>query len=80
MNAKNVVWSKDLMNPYRKKFAFFSWDNGLGFIKDQHTVTFDNLGKNILYNTDKNNKVLTDSVLNYGKAYLQTVYQQFINF
>ncbi len=80
MNAKNFVWSKDLMNPYRKKFAFFSWDNGLGFIKDQHTVTFDNLGKNILYNTDKNNKVLTDSVLNYGKAYLQTVYQQFINF
>lgn len=79
LNNNNFYWSNNLMNPYRQNFAYFSWDNGLGFVNENHTVTFDNLGKNILYNSNPQNKSQTDSTLNYGKAFLQTVYQQFIN-
>ena len=33
--TKQFVWSKNLLNPYSKPFAFFSWDNGMGFIDNQ---------------------------------------------
>ena len=75
---KEFLWSKNLLNPYTKQFAFFSWDNGLGFINDKQCVTFDNIGKNILYNSNAKDNLQTNKNLNSGKAYLQTVYQQFI--
>ena len=75
---KDFIWSKNLLNPYTKQFAFFSWDNGLGFINDKQSVTFDNIGKNILYNTNPKDNLQTNMNLNSGKSYLQTAYQQFI--
>ncbi|KQC00665.1 LTA synthase family protein [Pedobacter sp. Hv1] len=76
--AKDFLWSKNLLNPYTQHFAFFSWDNGLGFIYDKHSVTFDNIGKNILYNSNPKDKLQTDNNLKLGQSYLQSVYQQFI--
>jgi phosphoglycerol transferase MdoB-like AlkP superfamily enzyme len=29
---KEFKWSKNLLNPYSKEFAFFDWDNGMGFM------------------------------------------------
>ncbi|PYF72903.1 LTA synthase family protein [Pedobacter nutrimenti] len=78
MNSKQFTWSKNLLNPNTKEFAFFSWDNGLGFVKPGQTVTFDNTGKTVLYNDDKKDKKKTDETLRSGKSYLQKVYQQFI--
>ena len=78
ISPKDFLWSKNLLNPYTKNFAFFTWDNGLGFIKDNQCITFDNVGKSILYNTNPNNQSLTNQNLKLGQAYLQTVYQQFI--
>lgn len=78
IDAKDFVWSKNLLNPYAPHFAFFTWDNGLGFVKDGHCVTFDNIGRSILYNSDPKNTQQTDKNLKLGQSYLQTVYQQFI--
>ena len=75
LSAKEFTWSKNLLNPYTKDFAFFSWDNGLGFINANQCVTFDNVGKTVLYQTNPNTK----TNLNFGMSYLQTAYQQFIN-
>ncbi|MFA6278345.1 MAG: sulfatase-like hydrolase/transferase, partial [Pedobacter sp.] len=77
ISTKEFTWSKNLLNPYTNGFAFFSWDNGLGFINEQQCVSFDNVGKNILYETKKNS-IATQTSLKKGKAYLQTAYQQFI--
>ncbi len=77
ISTTGFIWSKNLLNPYNKGFAFFSWDNGLGFINEQQCVTFDNVGKNILYERTEN-PVATQTNLTKGKAYLQTAYQQFI--
>lgn len=76
--AKDFLWSKNLLNPYTKNFTFFTWDNGLGFINNNQCVTFDNVGKTILYNSNPKNISLTNQNLKLGQAYLQTVYQQFI--
>ena len=76
--AKEFMWSKNLLNPYTKPFAFFSWDNGMGFIDTKQCVTFDNVGKQILYNSNDADKTQTEKTLDQAKAYLQTVYHQFI--
>lgn len=78
IDARDFTWSKNLLNPYTKPFAFFSWDNGMGFINNEQCVTFDNVGKNVLYNSDNKNTKQTDVLLNNAKSYLQNVYQQFI--
>ena len=59
-------------------FAFFTWDNGLGFVKDNHFITFDTIGGNVLYNSHPADKEKTATNLKLGKSYLQTAYQQFI--
>jgi len=76
--ATEFIWSKNLLNPYTKPFAFFSWDNGMGFMNNKQCVTFDNVGKMVLYNSNPKDKNEATHVLNAAKAYLQTVYQQFI--
>jgi phosphoglycerol transferase MdoB-like AlkP superfamily enzyme len=78
ISATEFPWSKNLLNPYTKPFAFFSWDNGMGYIDDKQCVTFDNVGKQILYNSDDKNQQQTNKTLNNAKAYLQSVYHQFI--
>ncbi|WP_240186843.1 LTA synthase family protein [Pedobacter nanyangensis] len=79
INAADFKWSKNLLNPYRRNFAYFSWDNGFGFIENGHALTFDNVGKSVLYNSKPEDAQQTNKLLQNGKAYLQTVYQQFIN-
>lgn len=78
--SKQFIWSKNLLNPYHKPFAFFSWDNGMGFIDNEQCVTFDNTGKMVLYNSMDKNPAQTSITLDNAKAYLQTVYRQFIDF
>ncbi len=78
MNAKSFTWSKNLLNPYTKPFAFFSWDNGMGFIDNEQCVTFDNVGRRILYNDQKKKVKQTTEALKQSQAFLQKVYQQFI--
>jgi len=78
MNTKPFTWSKNMLNPFTQSFAFFSWDNGMGFIDNKQCVTFDNTGKRILYNDLKQDKKSTTETLKQGQAFLQTIYQQFI--
>lgn len=78
MDAKPFIWSKNMLNPYTKPFAFFSWDNGMGFIDNKQCVTFDNVGKRVLYNDKPADLVNTDILSRDGKAYLQAAYQHFI--
>lgn len=79
IDAKDFKWSKNLLNPYAKHFAYFSWDDGFGFVENGHTVTFDNVGKSVLYNSKAEDASQTNKNIINGKSYLQSVYQQFIN-
>lgn len=78
MNTKSFPWSKNLLNPNTKSFAYFSWDNGMGFIDSKQCVTFDNVGKRCLYNDHPEDVKNTGLLLKNAKSYLQTTYQQFL--
>lgn len=77
--SKQFQWSKNLLNPYTKPLVYFSWDNGLGFINQSEYVTFDNVGQQILYKSEGISDEENRKLLRYGQAYLQKVYQQFID-
>lgn len=78
MDTKPFIWSKNLLNPYTKSFAWFSWDNGMGFLDSKQCVTFDNIGKMVLYNDKPKDLKNTGILTRKAQAYMQSVYQHFI--
>ena len=81
MDSQNYYWSKDLLDPSTPPFAFFSWDDGFGVVTPKQSLTFDNVGKHIIYLKDQ---TVQDSVnqelQTIGQAYLQEVYRQYLNY
>ncbi|MEY3679303.1 MAG: hypothetical protein RI924_1444 [Bacteroidota bacterium] len=79
MESTAFNWSKDLFQDKSLDFAFYSWDNGFGWINKEQAVSFDNVGKTILYQqkTTLNKQV---NHLKQGKAYLQTVFQEYLDY
>jgi phosphoglycerol transferase MdoB-like AlkP superfamily enzyme len=78
INADRFKWSKDLLNPNTKEFSFYNWDNGFGFATPTQIISFDNVGKNIIYKLKPD--ASSDDELRYGKAYMQEVYQSYIDY
>lgn len=74
-------WSKDLLNPTTKDFAFFDWDNGFCFMAPQQVVSYDNSGRRVVYTGNKNaDAKATYRALLYGKAFLQEVYTEYMRY
>jgi len=73
-------WSKDLLNPGTRSFGFFNWDNGFGFATEDQIVSFDNVGKNIILRKNPPNAKIDKELVGYGKAYMQEVFQQYLDF
>jgi phosphoglycerol transferase MdoB-like AlkP superfamily enzyme len=73
-------WSKDLLNPGTRSFSFFNWDNGFGFATADQIVSFDNVGKNIILRKNSPNTKIDNELVAYGKAYMQEVFQQYLDY
>lgn len=73
-------WSKDLLNPETREFAFFNWDNGFGFAAKGQIISFDNVGENIILRKNTTSPKIDNELVNYGKAYMQEVFQQYLDY
>jgi len=73
------TWSRDLLNSSSPEFSFFSWDNGFGFAGKNQVISFDNVGKSIIYRK-KNEDAQDEQLLKYGKAYMQKVFQSYLDY
>jgi phosphoglycerol transferase MdoB-like AlkP superfamily enzyme len=72
-------WSKDLLNPGSKSFAFFDWDNGFGFMMPEQSISFDNIGKEVIFTKNPHaGSAVNEKTLQYGKAYLQQVFTEYM--
>lgn len=80
INTSDYKWSKDLLNPSTEDFSFFNWDNGFGLVTSTGSVSFDNVGKQIIYNSNLTDSVGRNKNLRFGKAYMQAVYQQYLDY
>ncbi len=67
-------WGKDLLDPLAKQFAFYHFFDGFGFITPSGAITFDNVSKKIIYR----DKHVPDEQLDYGKAYMQLSFYDYL--
>lgn len=73
-------WSKDLLNPGTQSFSFFNWDNGFEFATENQIISFDNVGKTIILRKNPPNTKIDNELLKNGKAYMQEVFQQYLDY
>jgi phosphoglycerol transferase MdoB-like AlkP superfamily enzyme len=75
MDASAFTWSKDLLNPSTKQFAFFNWDHGFGFITPKDTIGYDAISNQVI-GSDKSSVEAPEVIA--GKSFMQEVYQQYM--
>ncbi len=72
--ATTFIRSKNLFNTKAPRFAYYAFDNGFGLITDTQTVIFEHTRQQeITGNPDT-------KLLKYGKAYLQTNFQDNLDY
>lgn len=69
-------FSKNLLNPGTPDFAYYSTEDGVGWIRPWGYFTYD---KSTNYYYEWSTAPMSDSLLNEGKAYLQTVFSEYMN-
>ncbi len=67
-------WGKDLLDSSAKQFAFYSFNNGFGWVTPSGGETMDNVSKKPIY-VDKD---FDTANIKFGKAYMQFSYQDFL--
>lgn len=77
MDSHPFFWSRNMLSPDTRPFAFYDWDNGLGLMLEQQRVSFDQVGKRIIEQVPEKQDAET---LKLGQAYMQVIYQQYLDF
>ena len=73
--TNNFPWGKDLLDSSAKSFAFYSFNNGFGFVTPKGTETMANVSKRPIFISPG----YDTSQIKYGKAYMEWSYQDYLN-
>jgi phosphoglycerol transferase MdoB-like AlkP superfamily enzyme len=73
-------WSKDVFNDNTKPFAYYSNENVLGWITPEQDIVFSLTPQYAGKVDPKTQTKLNDTLLTQAKAYLQTLYQQYLDY
>ena len=71
----NYPFSKDLLSPESRSFAFYTFNEGFGFITDSSKYIYDHKLGDYVVSEGKNPEFAGQ----YGKAYLQVLYEDFLS-
>jgi hypothetical protein len=75
ISSKKFPYSKNLFNPTAPDFAYFSTEDGVGWIRPYGYFSYDKGPDYYYWWTDPK---LPDSIKQEGKAYLQTVFGEYM--
>ena len=74
-------YSKNLLNPNVKGFGFYSYDNGFGYVDKDKAVTYDPVGKHVIFTNPKGiSREQKNNALQNAKVLMQSVYKDFENY
>jgi phosphoglycerol transferase MdoB-like AlkP superfamily enzyme len=76
LDHKMFHWSKNLFNPYIPEFAYFSTEDGDGWIRPDAYFSFD--ATTNFYHFMQIKPEIKDSILTEGKAFLQGVFGEYM--
>jgi len=68
-------WSRNPANRCLSGFAFYSFDNGFGFLSDGEAIVYDHDQKKVVYSSGQG---FEKGGLRCGKAYLQMMYEEYL--
>ncbi len=77
LNASEFKWSKNIMNPYTKEFAYNSFEEGIGWIRPWGYFFYDNN-----YETFRSIELpdsLKTQTIKEGKSFIQVVFQDYMD-
>jgi len=74
------IWSKNLMDPSTKDFAYYSNENCLGWITPQKNYIYEYISKSTIEQPKVSDSTAVTSSLEDAKAYLQTLYQTYLDY
>lgn len=78
LNSDPYRWSKNLMNPYSGNFAFYTFDEGFGFVQDDKKVVWNNKFKYLSLNNAPT-PAQRDSLFKEGAAVLQVLMKTYLS-
>lgn len=79
MDAKPFKWSRNLMNPYTKDFAYYALTSGFGWATTNGGLAYNYQSKQCDWNNHKN-KEQEENATKDGKAFLQVLFQEYLDY
>ena len=74
-------YSKNLLNPNVKGFGFYTYDNGFGYVDAEKAVTYDPVGKQVIFTSPKYlSQDKKSMAVQHAKVLMQSVYKDFENY
>jgi len=78
INADEFHWSRNLFNPYSPEFAYYSFEEGLGWVRPSGHFVYDARVKH--FSETSIPEAYKDSIIREGKSYLQAVFQEYMSY
>lgn len=75
LDSNRFIFSKDVFDSTSKHWAFFTYNDGIGFVTDTSRLLFDNAGKRTVFEEGKTNAEHEKT----AKALMQKIYSDFLN-
>lgn len=75
ISATEYSWSRDMLSNYYKPAAYFSFNNGFGWVEANRKFIFDNVGKLV----DESTGMVNDGLINTVRKVQQAAYQDYLN-
>lgn len=80
ISNKDFIWSRDLFNPHYKPYAYYAFDEGVGFVTPEGYLVYNKLNNKIIDHNFNDNQLLLEKSLTNAKSYLQLVFQQYLDY
>lgn len=74
----SFYWSNNLIDTTKSGFAFYSFDNGIGWIDNENAIAIDNVTRNII--SKKNDNINDELKRKTAQAYMQKVFKTYLNY
>jgi len=78
IDAHEFHWSRNMFNPYSPEFAYYSFEEGVGWIRPAGHVVYDARVRH--FNEVSVPGKYRDSIVREGKSYLQAVFEEYMSY
>jgi phosphoglycerol transferase MdoB-like AlkP superfamily enzyme len=78
IKSTEFSWGKNVLNKYAQGFAFYTFDDGFGFVTDSSELVYDHNLKSVIRNNSKIKGSNPEKSLKQGKSFLQLLFQKYI--